>query len=317
MAGNVMSPPEQSMYETIKYLLSLPEEEQQKMEQATTFDFSMERPAPRQKPRTPVETPLCVTLNTGCIEALELLCRPLPGRQLQPAALSFAHGYNCGGGFEHAGGSQEEAIFRNSSIFLSLWPHRRTDDGPGVLARGMWIGEFDHQLPRKEAFYPHSRCGGIYSPHVRLVRKQNLPSTPSWPADAIESAPLFSVLTFAAQDVTREPPFDERLLVEKVRACLHVAALHGHDALVLGAFGCGVFRNPPEIVAQAFLALLSKEFAHTFRAIVFAIPDRSGSNLDEFAKRFPMVTREELTSRLEAPENAIPGRTSRACCTVS
>lgn len=73
-------------------------------------------------------------------------------------------------GFEHAGGSQEEAIFRSTSIFLSLWPHRRKapsgehnsawggaaliqlgeDDGPGVLRRGAWIGDFDAALPRKE-----------------------------------------------------------------------------------------------------------------------------------------------------------------------
>merc|ERR1719487_2121105 len=101
----------------------------------------------------------------GCVEAAAELCK----HQLRPAILNFAHSYNCGGGFEHAGGSQEEAIFRASSVFLSLWPHRRSDDGPGVLARGMWIGEFDATLPRKAPFYPHTEAGGILTPYCKLV----------------------------------------------------------------------------------------------------------------------------------------------------
>lgn len=42
-----------------------------------------------------------------------------------------------------------EAVQRSGEVFLSLWPHRRKDDGPGVLKRGLWIGDFDDLLPRK------------------------------------------------------------------------------------------------------------------------------------------------------------------------
>ena len=43
-------------------------------------------------------------------------------------------------------------------------------------------------------------------------------------------------------------------------ACLHclangscqTALAHGHDAVVLGAFGCGAFRNPAQHVSQLF-----------------------------------------------------------------
>merc|ERR1719454_2420976 len=108
-----------------------------------------------------------MSIGLGSVEASVLLTE----RGWSAALLNFAHGYNCGGGFEHAGGSQEEDIFRKTSLFLSLWPHRRVDDGPGVLKRGMWIGDYDEPLPRKEAFYPHTECGGVYSPHVRIVRK--------------------------------------------------------------------------------------------------------------------------------------------------
>merc|ERR1719382_524356 len=91
----------------------------------------------------------CMVVDDGAVEA----AAALSDAGLRPAVLNFAHGYNCGGGFEHAGGSQEEDIFRKTSVFLSLWPHRRSDDGPGVLRRGMWIGDYDGDLPRKEPFY--------------------------------------------------------------------------------------------------------------------------------------------------------------------
>lgn len=259
------------------------------MEQAEPYDFGAEGPGLREKaPRS--DTPaVIVTLHMGVLEATRALCR----LGWRPAVHNFAHGHNCGGGFEHAGGSQEEAIFRATSLFLSLWPHRRTDDGPGNLMRGMWIGDFDEQLARKEAFYPHAPLGGIYSPHVRLSRQMHLPGCPLWPAKKVEEAPLFAVVTAAAQDVPRCLwNFDPELLRQKVRGVLHVAAEHGHGALVLGAFGCGFFRNPPEAVAGAYHELLSGEFASTFKVVVFAIP--KGDSSHAFRKFFPLTRPEKL-----------------------
>jgi len=241
-------------------------------------------------------------LNVGCTEATQLLC----SFGLCPAVLNFAHGYNCGGGFEHAAGSQEEAIFRASSIFLSLWPHRRSDDGAGVLKRGMWIGDYDEALPRKAPFYQHSECGGIYSPHVRLVRDCMQRDQPLPPADEVESLPTFGVLTVAAQNVNWDGRFEYDLLYEKVRTILHMAACNGHDTVVVGAFGCGYFRNPPSVVAEVFRELLFGEFAAAFSLAVFAIPDRTGRNLTEFTTRFPLASAKELTARLKPRAAAKP-----------
>lgn len=280
---------------TIEWLLELPEQERQLMEQAEAVGFTRDSPAPlRQVELSGAKEPPAVILNMGATEATAILCQ----LGLRPAVLNFAHGYNCGGGFEHSGGSQEEDIFRKSSLFLSLWPHRRGDDGPGVLARGMWIGDFDKALARKAPFYPHTECGGIYSPHVRLVRKLRPPDHPLLAAEEVAAAPAFAVLTVAAQDVGRDGGFEPELLRQKLRTALHLAAAHGHDAVVLGAFGCGYFRNPPDAVAQTCRDLLHGEFAGAFPAKVFAVPDRCGRNLDCFSSRFPQSSADELAAIL-------------------
>jgi len=61
----------------------------------------------------------------------------------------------------------------------------------------------------------------------------------------------------------------------RVRKVLATAAVHGHDAVILGAWGCGVFRNDPGDVAGEFQAALHGEFAGVFKAAWFAVLDHS------------------------------------------
>jgi uncharacterized protein (TIGR02452 family) len=53
---------------------------------------------------------------------------------------------------------------------------------------------------------------------------------------------------------------------------LDIAAAHGHRTLVLGAWGCGVFRNEPATVATAFADALRAD--GRFSRVVFAVLDR-------------------------------------------
>lgn len=75
------------------------------------------------------------------------------------------------------------------------------------------------------------------------------------------------------------------LTKDKMRLCLRMAASRGHVLLVLGAMGCGAFRNPPEEVADCWLEVLSEEeFAvGWFKEIWFAVYDRrGGGNFETF-----------------------------------
>ena len=46
---------------------------------------------------------------------------------------------------------------------------------------------------------------------------------------------------------------------------MSLAAAQGHDGVVLGAWGCGVFRNKPETVAKIFASLLEGKYRGVFR----------------------------------------------------
>ncbi|HEX5598039.1 MAG TPA: TIGR02452 family protein, partial [Micromonosporaceae bacterium] len=76
-------------------------------------------------------------------------------------------------------------------------------------------------------------------------------------------------------------------LAARARRILAVAAGHGERRLVLGAWGCGVFRNDPVVVAEAFAGALA-ETAGWFDRMVFAVMDRAaGSPIHAaFAARF-------------------------------
>jgi uncharacterized protein (TIGR02452 family) len=63
------------------------------------------------------------------------------------------------------------------------------------------------------------------------------------------------------------------ILGNRIRRVLAAAAVHGHRRLVLGAWGCGLFFNPPELVAEQFALLLSGECASVFDHVTFAVSD--------------------------------------------
>lgn len=72
----------------------------------------------------------------------------------------------------------------------------------------------------------------------------------------------------------------EAALASRAERVLEVAAVRGYRRLVLGAWGCGVFRCDPAEVAGVFRALLADggRFAGHFEQVVFGILDRDGAS---------------------------------------
>jgi 2'-phosphotransferase len=270
----------------LEELIALPEAEKARLAPAHMHAYSRAQPAPPLPPLAEASAaasssppPLLVTaeLDTcSCAMALKTA-------GLRPAALNLANEYNCGGAWEGGGGSQEEDVFRSSSLPLSLWPHRRADDGR--------LASYDERLPRRAPLYPWSDAAVVYSPEVLLLRAGRK-------RFAASEAPTVSVISAAAQDLRSgrhhyQGPFDAEWTRQKCRSILWAAVRYGHDALVLGALGCGAFHNPPDAIAATFAELLAGEFAGRFRVVVFGVI-KSRTNVEAFGAHFPLVPSLEL-----------------------
>ena len=180
-----------------------------------------------------------------------------------PAVLNFANRQTPGGGVEHGAGAQEENIFRRSNLFMSLYQFH-------------FIGD-TRDVPQRPERYPMDRnTGGAYSPNVTVFRGLESDGYPM-----LEQPYSLGVVTVAAinRPELKSPTEIIDSLVEpvrrKIRTIYRIALKHGHDSIVLGAWGCGAFCNPPEHIARLFHEVMDEaEFKNRFRKIVFAIIDR-------------------------------------------
>jgi uncharacterized protein (TIGR02452 family) len=82
-----------------------------------------------------------------------------------------------------------------------------------------------------------------------------------------------------ATNTPEELPLLQETFLRRSEYVLALAAAYGCRDLVLGAWGCGVFRNDPAMVAEAFARHLGKgaPWSRRFRRIVFSVLDSSAA----------------------------------------
>jgi len=192
-------------------------------------------------------------------------------RKARIAALNFASARNAGGGYRGGARAQEEDLCRVSALYTAL------RQAPDYYAAHRAV---------KDPFYSHRV---IYSPDVPVYRDVRY--------GLLEAPYPVSFLTSPAPnagDVARRRPADaaalSTVLAERAARVLAVAAHHECRSLVLGAWGCGVFRNDPAHVAAAFQRSLAAggTFAGVFDRVVFAVLDKAPGrpNLAAFRAAF-------------------------------
>ena len=99
------------------------------------------------------------------------------------------------------------------------------------------------------------------------------------------------MITCAAPDLRKVSRCDIQELfnihTQRAKHILHIAALNGVDILVTGAFGCGAFKNNPDLVAEAWKEAL-ESYRHKFDYVIFAVYTREHEidNFRAFNERF-------------------------------
>lgn len=173
------------------------------------------------------------------------------------AVLNFANAYNPGGGVKNGAPAQEEALCRCSNLYEALttpymirhyykWNQKNTGDMGSdriIYTSGVTVFKSDDDIPEMLTDWFKVDVISCAAPYYDNQKKK---------------------------PVSKEKL--EEVFINRIRNILEVAIANDVDNLVLGAFGCGAFNNPPKLVAEIFRKLLIDErYAVYFEKVVFAI----------------------------------------------
>ena len=213
-------------------------------------------------------------------------------KQADPEAvvtvLNFASATNPGGGVLRGSSAQEECLCRASNLYSYLITKK---------------ADLLFYQPNRAAKAPLHDDKIIYTPNVTVFKTDDKTFT-LLPKDMWYQV---DVITCAAPNLREQPSnqfnqgdgdvratvTDEELYkihYSRANAIVRAAIDNKTDYLVLGAFGCGAFKNNPKVVAKAYYDLLKKYYIF-FKGIEFAV--YCNSYEDENFKAFKEQFKEE------------------------
>lgn len=191
----------------------------------------------------------------------------------KPLVLDMANPSKPGGSVQEGRGTQEETLCMQSNLYLAL------------------------KNAEEQAYFPLPDHGGVLLKNITFFRDDHF--------EFLNSPIQVDVFASAAYDCNRTHQADAKKQLigydrpeneaeyregtkAKMRAMLRAAKMNGNDALVLGAFGCGAFRNDPLQLAMWYKDVLSEvEFHNAFNRVLFGIKTKAGDvNLVTFKSVF-------------------------------
>lgn len=185
-------------------------------------------------------------------------------------ALNFASAKNPGGGFLGGSQAQEESLARASAMYECI---------NGVR------GFYDTNRACESCVYTHHM---IYSPSVPVFRDDNDELLPSPYQVSILTAPAVNRGALQSNEPSRLVEIAPTML-ERIDRLLAIAVVRGYRRLILGAWGCGVFKNDPAEVAAWFAEHLNGPcYGPMFETVMFAVLDqtKSGDVIAPFHRMF-------------------------------
>lgn len=197
-------------------------------------------------------------------EAVMKLSKIYNGRKI--AVLNFANAFHPGGGVKIGATAQEECLCRTSTLYPLLENGTKSDmfykfnskaNSPKATDSLIYIE--DVVIFKSDEEYP------VMLPKEKWIKTDVITmAAPDLRDKSNRYAELINNGTYMN---------DAELFGYHVKRAIHmltVAASKNADILVLGAFGCGAFRNNPEVVAKAYNTAFTV-FPKVFEHIEFAV----------------------------------------------
>lgn len=180
------------------------------------------------------------------------------------AVLNFANPHNPGGGVQNGAMAQEECLCRSSNLYLCI-SNQNVFNDYYLYNRNIGNDFFSDRL--------------IYTKNVTAFKDDSpipkvMPENEWFNVDIITCAAPY----IAKRNYTNLTAL-KLLFKSRIKNILEAAIDNDVDVIILGAFGCGAFKNPPELVAKAFNEVLNEnEYCKYFKKIVFAIKSNNSNN---------------------------------------
>lgn len=190
------------------------------------------------------------------------------------AVLNFANNHSIGGAPFYAG-AQEEYLCRCSTLLPCL----------EAMREPFYQKHIRQNREGEIGFMGNDDL--IYTPDVVVFKTDGIVNGLVLP----EMMPMeewykVNVITCAApelQDEDEIPADYDEQLTSRIKKILDVAAKERNEVLILGAWGCGAFENPADIVARVFHKVLKN---YDFELVEFAIGAKDNENYNVFSNVF-------------------------------
>lgn len=222
------------------------------------------------KEKIKVEVTNCNTLDAAAMFSLKTKTKVL--------ILNLASDMKPGGGWLKWSVAQEEECFKPTSYFFNIEP---------VVKEAYPVLKQDERIEDRTT--PLSIEGAIYCPDVYWFRgnmDEDYPIFKKWNEHAFIDFVAVPALRFKKHGKLSEE--DRKITLEKMRTIFDVAVAHSYKSLVLGAMGCGVYKNDPVEISTLFKQVIAEYEGTCISNICFAILQTSSrsANFDIFAKVF-------------------------------
>lgn len=202
-------------------------------------------PASCGQPETRVE-------NISTVEAVRMLAAE---GKTDIGVLNFASAKNPGGGFLNGAKAQEESLTVSSTLYPTLTAHEEYYKENRAHSSMMYL---DY---------------GIYSPEVVFFRDGSFRLTETPVKASVLTLPAVNMGQVLLKGENAEEA--KRVMRRRMKLVLGIFAEQKARHLVLGAYGCGVFRNDPGEVAAWWRELLEEGMGQYFDSVFHAVLDHS------------------------------------------
>lgn len=215
------------------------------------------------KDNTPYKTPVRVE-NISTVDAIRQLAQE---NKDAIGVLNFASAKNPGGGFINGAMAQEESLAASSTLYKTLTVHEEYYQ--------------KNRAQRSMMYTDHA----IYSPDVIFFRDGRFRLAEHPVRASVLTLPAVNMgqVLLKGEDKTEA----ERVMRRRMKLSLAIFAEQGAKNLVLGAYGCGVFRNDPTQIATWWKELFAEGMSQYFDSVFYAVLDHSKN--EECIKAFQTI----------------------------